>query len=890
MTFQQYFAALTDNDPFPWQEDLYENWFAKGNFPDSCNLPTGLGKTSVMAIWLIALANKCPNMPRRLVYVVNRRTVVDQATDEAAKMAEKLMEPGDDLALVSIAEKLHARCAVKCDSPLAVSTLRGQFADNGDWLHDPARAAIVVATVDMAGSRLLFNAYGRGFKTRPLHAGMIGQDCLIVHDEAHLEPAFQQLLEAVRREQREGRARDPRPIVVIELTATSRSGGDPFRLKDEERTPQDPVPQNTPEPLRTAWKRITAKKGISFHGADDDKAVAFEIGDVALEDRFKDSGQAILVFVRTIDSVKSITERLRKVGHEPVTLTGTMRGKERDDLVEHPKFQRFLPPSRRKKGMEPTSGTVYLVCTSAGEVGVDISADHLICDLSTYESMAQRLGRVNRFGDGDAMVEVVYSEELASREFRPDEQDRYERRIQLTLPLLQSLPKRADGRCDASPQALGALPKERRQAAFAPTPEILPATDILFDAWALTSIREPLGGRPPIADWLHGVAEWQPPETQVAWREEVELMDDKLLRTNDPEELLDDYPLKPQELLRDRTDRVFKTLQGLSADVGEKPVWIVDTDGGVVVTNLVKLASGDKEDLNDVTVILPPTAGGLSPSGMFDGSKLDPEPLNRYDVADHWFVDKEKSISRRRRLRSSEAVPDSGVLPAGMRLVRVIDLQPDSDEDEAETLRYWLWYERPRSADDASAFALVEQELSDHLSRAGKFAAALCKALDLDKSDAAAIEVAASLHDLGKARVLWQRSIGNHDANRVLAKSGRRMRPLELGKYRHEFGSLLDMVNRTRPAEYTELKDDSKMVALHTTATHHGRGRPCFSNEEAFDPLATDVNCREMASDVVLRFAELQRRFGRWGLAWLESMVRAADALASQKEDENEVA
>jgi len=75
------FKALTGYPPFPWQSDLYDTWFALGKFPPSCNLPTGLGKTSVIAIWLIALANGKP-VPRRLVYVVNRRTVVDQTTDE----------------------------------------------------------------------------------------------------------------------------------------------------------------------------------------------------------------------------------------------------------------------------------------------------------------------------------------------------------------------------------------------------------------------------------------------------------------------------------------------------------------------------------------------------------------------------------------------------------------------------------------------------------------------------------------------------------------------------------------------------------------------------------------------------------------------------------------
>ena len=44
-------------EPFPWQRRLHEQWFANGKVPKACTLPTGLGKTSVISIWLIALAN-----------------------------------------------------------------------------------------------------------------------------------------------------------------------------------------------------------------------------------------------------------------------------------------------------------------------------------------------------------------------------------------------------------------------------------------------------------------------------------------------------------------------------------------------------------------------------------------------------------------------------------------------------------------------------------------------------------------------------------------------------------------------------------------------------------------------------------------------------------------
>jgi CRISPR-associated helicase Cas3 len=53
----------------------------------------------------------------------------------------------------------------------------------------------------LVGSRLHFSGYGVGFKGRPLHAGFLGQDVFLIHDEANLEPAFQDLLRTIEGEQ-----------------------------------------------------------------------------------------------------------------------------------------------------------------------------------------------------------------------------------------------------------------------------------------------------------------------------------------------------------------------------------------------------------------------------------------------------------------------------------------------------------------------------------------------------------------------------------------------------------------------------------------------------------------------------------------------------------------
>ena len=72
------FQVLTGYEPYAWQIALF-NSLVLGTIPKNINLPTGSGKTSAIPVWLLAFV-KNPTLPRRLVYVVDRRSVVDQAT------------------------------------------------------------------------------------------------------------------------------------------------------------------------------------------------------------------------------------------------------------------------------------------------------------------------------------------------------------------------------------------------------------------------------------------------------------------------------------------------------------------------------------------------------------------------------------------------------------------------------------------------------------------------------------------------------------------------------------------------------------------------------------------------------------------------------------------
>jgi len=226
-----------------------------------------------------------------------------------------------------------------------------------------------------------------------------------------------------------------------------------------------------------------------------------------------------------------------------------------------------------------------------------------------------------------------------------------------------------------------------------------------------------------------------------------------------------------------------------------------------------------------------------------------------------------------------------------MRLIRRIDFPPpDGDEDAAGWS--WYWYTRPNSADDdGSKSAKVPITWKDHTDDVTRNATRIADVLFKDQPKLhTALVTAARFHDYGKKRAVWQRSIGHRLPKSPaekdwLAKSGGNMKPIELTKYRHEFGSLLDVAD---DEAFGELDADVRDIVLHLIAVHHGRGRPHFPAGEAFDPEPRGRDAAAVAAAVPRRFARLQRTYGRWGLAYLESLLRAADYAASANPSKEE--
>ena len=174
--------------------------------------------------------------------------------------------------------------------------------------------------------------------------------------------------------------------------------------------------------------------------------------------------------------------------------------------------------------------------------------------------------------------------------------------------------------------------------------------------------------------------------------------------------------------------------------------------------------------------------------------------------------------------------------------------------------------------------------------RAEKYA----KACGITGPKLEAIRCAALLHDIGKADPLFQQAMhgGNPYYNEPLAKSPDATNP----RVRHELMSLRMAENNPKL-----LPDDpgTQELALHLIASHHGNCRPFapfhpadLEKREATFTLngATmtgqgPTELERMDSGVPERYWSLTRKYGWWGLAYLEAIMRVADWSQSEIEE-----
>jgi CRISPR-associated endonuclease/helicase Cas3 len=208
-------------------------------------------------------------------------------------------------------------------------------------------------------------------------------------------------------------------------------------------------------------------------------------------------------------------------------------------------------------------------------------------------------------------------------------------------------------------------------------------------------------------------------------------------------------------------------------------------------------------------------------------------------------------------------------------------------------------------ADDISSQQPKQVSLEHHTQGVVRWTESFTSSLGLESECAAALAQAAQFHDIGKADWRFQYLLhGDVPGDTLLAKSGRdfdarqnegvrRLSGLPR-RFRHEFVSVALLRNhRERGTEAP-----ARLVE-YLVGTHHGRGRPFVPVTAETEPeevvVHWDRRTFSASSDHRLWHLEggwtddfwtLVRRYGYWGLAYLETILRLADAARSAEEQD----
>jgi CRISPR-associated endonuclease/helicase Cas3 len=219
--------------------------------------------------------------------------------------------------------------------------------------------------------------------------------------------------------------------------------------------------------------------------------------------------------------------------------------------------------------------------------------------------------------------------------------------------------------------------------------------------------------------------------------------------------------------------------------------------------------------------------------------------------------------------------------------------------------------------DDAGASGTVHKDLSGHLNGVAMYAYRFAKGSGLDDRLIDALKLSGSIHDLGKADPrfqAWLRGGSPWMHGELLAKSeempqGQRANDLARRRAGYPQGGRHELLSIRLVKSMNEsllLDEELRALVLHLVESHHGHCRP-------FAPVVFDENpipvslpfnglkltassatkLEQLDSGVSERFWRLVRRYGWWGLAYLEAILRLADHRRSeweavQKESENE--
>ena len=956
--FSDFFTAVHDRPPFPWQQRLASDLAESDEWPEVLDLPTGAGKTAALDVAVFHLALRADDPGRaalRIALVVDRRLVVDDAYAHAQKICKALEEPDlvEDLrrrnVLAEVAKRL-AKLAERSARPLIAERLRGGAPLENEWTRTPTQPTILCSTVDQVGSRLLFRGYGVSHRMRPIHAGLLGQNTLILIDEAHIAQPFRQTVSAIRAS---GRAK----VKVALLSATvGHDSQRVFRLSHEDRDNQ------------TLRRRLEADKLARLEKVrpKNDPATLLAARAAEMMTRLRESGvePAIVgVVVNRVQLARETFERLSAHEEfEALLMIGRCRTIERDRLV-----QEKLAPFKTGARGRSSAPSMVLVATQCIEVGVDLDVDGLVTQAAPLDSLRQRFGRLNRAGrsmGAEAQV-VALRDDLAKSKV----DSVYGDRIRATWDALEGIAedKVVNFGIEALNEHLASMDVEALSSPRTSAPVLMPA---YLDLWAQTS---PVPAADPAVDlFLHGK---QPPapEVSLVWRGDISRDD-----------LSDENGAAMAGLLSWAPPRASETVQvplwaarrllsqdyrdlGDIADVSSATAPAGESRGSERGYVAFRWAGRDDARTGPVgpsairpgdLLVLPSEAGGCDPFGWSPGDKsfvtdVADEAARPFRL-DRLVVRVGRDVVRQsqdwERLKAALAEADgrdlqavvAGILDALPKEpqaapAELVDGRPVRSISEAlEAMRVSggrvhvhrpyphgslsaggavlvatpgssgvARLSPPATEDDyLSSTARTRITLDDHSAQVESIARDSAKALGL-AAVAADLGLAAYLHDAGKADRRFQTMLAGGDEwnlpdGGALAKSMRWVAGAWQGAglpngWRHEAQSVRLALKHPR-----FLKARDPELVLWLIGTHHGFGRPFYGFVED-EPDSSIVPCLDVEhwadiDDVGPQslaftfsgkgwpdlFESLKKKYGIWGLAHLETIVRLADHRASE--------
>ncbi len=904
--FSTFFQDVHSQVPFPWQERLTSQILAAGTWPEVIDLPTGTGKTAVLDTAVFTLAAHPDRFPRRVIFVIDRRIVVDQVYERADLIRKRLKEAGTDTL-----RRVRDRLGEISDGELiGTAALRGGTPIPIDeWTHRPDQPWVVVSTVDQFGSRLLFRGYNVSPGMRPIHAGLAGNDCLVVLDEVHLSRPFAETLAEVA-------SLDPGPLPrrfqVVEMSATpSKPEARRFTLTDADLAGSEELRRRVEAAKRAELVPVGKNKRLLPH-----EVVPSAVAKI-IESSLDEEVGSVGVIVNRVRTARETHRVLIDAGYRAHLITGRMRPLDRKQALDE--TSGVVDPERSRSNSELT----VVVATQAIEVGADFSFDALITECAPVDSLQQRFGRLDRRGNyfihtgrpARAWILGILSV-LESKDPDPV----YGKSVKVTW---DELLRRAElGPIDVGPRSLGSFP-DGSTAPHRQAPLLLPTH---MQTWVQTN-PEPVVD-PPIEWFLHGIDSSNQSDVAVVWRWD---------HTFDALRLV---PPRSAEYLQVPIGAVKSWLAG-GREATVADVDVVGDQTGVPDTNETKDDSswvrwaGFREGPQqiDISEIRPGNILVVSPQqGGITGGTWDPDSKETVgDLGDMAQLEYGRRVTLRLDPRIVSTPPQPSNEPESDpprdRITRWIDETTNLSDWPSEAIAklrkgfdieslgktgdeeaYFIISERAvdegtfDGSDELSSFTGTAVTLRNHLDGVGHRAGEFARRLGLEEAIQEDLKLAGWLHDVGKVDDRFQAQLVGNDEVKMatldepLAKSlpGTRSNPSGWPPVRHELSSVA--LAQSNP-QIRQNAHDWDLV-LHLVGTHHGHARPLppivedpaprtlrfdhegYSMKVASGELVDSPLALEMAD----RFWQLVSRYGYYGLAWLETILRLADHRQSAEE------